>query len=520
MMDFMLFLFSRLRKPHHYFSAVIQKHSLKRILLASTLASLLLFSIAYTLTLHYFNSASLDQHMGEMWEKQTEHIAKQSKFPIMTGLLEQAQQVVAVFEKNSDVLYFELSSNEKLIYTFGQPSPCFTGHESPLYWCFRAPVKDELSHLTLGYVTLIVSKTKTNNLIQQNLIMNIVLILLLTLLLFLLIYFFLKPVTRTLNDVTDVMIQTQEGRRGLRIDTQGPREIMQIQFAFNQMIDALERHESNLENLVTEKTIALSSAYQSVQAALQVKSDILTIVPHEMKTPLHNATMFLKLFLEKNENQDIDRSFIVTALDAIDKLTDFTHALLNYAKGAAQKISLSPSAFKLPSLIDHLVDEIKPAIENNHNQLSCPSIINLDLYTDKNMIRQILLNLLNNANKFTRNGKITLAITQTTEHIIITVSDTGCGISTEKLSQVFQPFYQVDMSPSRTYEGTGLGLTICKLFAESLKADITVESEFGVGSCFFLTLPASIIQQASSQTSPNSLDSNLPPEPDQDRKIA
>ena len=520
MMDIIALLFNSLKKPHQYFSNIIQKHSLKRILLVTTLATLLLFSIAYTLTLHYFNSASLHQHMGQMWQKQTEHIAKQSKFPIMTGSLEQAQQVVAVFEKNTEVLYIEISSRQKLIYTSGQPRHCTINHESPLYWCFNASVKDELSHSTLGYVTLIVSKTKTNDLIRQNLIMNILLILLLTLLLFLLIYFFLKPVTHTLNDVTDVMIQTQEGRRGLRINTHGPREIMQIQFAFNQMIDALERHESNLENLVTEKTIALSTAYQSVQAALQVKSDILTIVPHEMKTPLHNATMFLKLFLEENENKDIDRSFIVTALDAIDKLTDFTHALLDYARGAAKKISLSPSTFNLPALIYRLVDEIKPAIENNHNQLSCQSIINLDLYTDINMIRQILLNLLNNANKFTQNGKITVAITQTTEHINITVSDTGCGISTEKLSQVFQPFYQVDMSPSRTYEGTGLGLTICKLFAESLKADITVESELGVGSCFILTLPASIIQQASNPSSPNSPMSNQPHEPDQDKRIA
>jgi signal transduction histidine kinase len=184
-----------------------------------------------------------------------------------------------------------------------------------------------------------------------------------------------------------------------------------------------------------------------------------------------------------------DNDYLLTAISSIDKLNELINALLDYARGVAENITLSVSSFKLTPLIKQVADEIKSSAQKNGNQIILQSCNEISLYSDEKIVRQILVNLVSNANKFTLDGQIIINWAQQEDQAIITVSDTGCGIAPEHINQIFQPFYQVDMSSSRSYEGTGLGLAICKLFAEALKGEVTVESKVNVGSSFVLTLP-------------------------------
>jgi methyl-accepting chemotaxis protein len=404
------------QKTHQFLNRHIQAVGLQKMMLVTSLLSLIVFSLAYALSMHFLNSSSLRQNMVEMWQTQTLQIAEQAKFPIMVQSPEQAQTMVAVFKQNPQVLYLSLSSNEQILYSFGQSYSCAASKSTPshlanisiietgAYWCFHAPVTDNLTDKVLGQVRIIVSKQQVNQLIQRNLLMNGLLISLLALMIYGIIYYLTRLITIPLSDVAKVMTKTKEGQRKLRIDTRGPKEIVHIQDAFNQMIESLEKHESNLEKLVLEKTIELSNAYQSAQAASKVKSDILKIVSHEMKTPLHNARMFLELFLENNP--DIDNDYLLTTISSIDKLNELINALLDYARGVAENITLSVSSFKLTPLINQVADEIKSSAQKNGNQIILQSCNEISLYSDEKIVRQILVNLVSNANKFTLNGQI------------------------------------------------------------------------------------------------------------------
>ena len=113
----------------------------------------------------------------------------------------------------------------------------------------------------------------------------------------------------------------------------------------------------------------------------------------------------------------------------------------------------------------------------------------LTIQADRQKVGQILINLLNNANKFTEDGQIKLTVKPEGERLLVAVSDTGIGISKEAQLRIFEPFQQVNNELNRTYDGAGLGLAICKQFAEMMGADLSVSSKLGEGSTFILNLP-------------------------------
>jgi len=147
--------------------------------------------------------------------------------------------------------------------------------------------------------------------------------------------------------------------------------------------------------------------------------------------------------------------------------------------------------FDLPHLIDELYSTVAPMIDKNNNTLILDLAPTLgSMYSDRTKVKQILLNLLSNANKFTETGQVTLRASQENEQtMIFKVVDSGIGMTPEQASKLFQDFVQADTSTTRKYGGTGLGLSISKRFAEMLGGDIKVESDEGKGSTFTVWLP-------------------------------
>jgi len=191
----------------------------------------------------------------------------------------------------------------------------------------------------------------------------------------------------------------------------------------------------------------------------------------------------------KQDTEPLDR-----VLGAGRHLLALINDILDLSKIEAGRMELQLEDFALAPLIDNVVKTIEPLAAKNENRVavSCDATIGR-LHGDQMRLRQALLNLMSNANKFTERGTIAVDARQVQENgrgsITIAVADTGIGMTAEQMGKLFQEFSQADASTTRKYGGTGLGLAISKRFCQMMGGDITVESEVGRGSTFTIRLP-------------------------------
>ncbi len=167
--------------------------------------------------------------------------------------------------------------------------------------------------------------------------------------------------------------------------------------------------------------------------------------------------------------------------------------ILDFTKIEAGRMELALEPTHLQELVTGVAELLRPLLENKNNGIKVEST-NLDgkVLVDPGKLRQIMLNLLSNANKFTQNGDIRVRMLRDEQGLCISVTDTGIGIPKEQQTHIFEAFRQADMSTTRQYGGTGLGLTITQRFCRLLGGDIEVHSEPGKGTCFTVRLPLTI----------------------------
>jgi len=171
------------------------------------------------------------------------------------------------------------------------------------------------------------------------------------------------------------------------------------------------------------------------------------------------------------------------------RLLNMINSLLDLAKIEAGKIDLTVSEVALKDILNNISDTIHPLAQINHNTFTIERQDNVQLFTvDKEKLEQVLLNLLSNACKFSKNSLVTLATENTDQAIIFKINDNGIGLTSEQQKYIFDEFRQVDSSESRQFSGTGLGLAISKRFVELMNGQITVQSELGEGATFIVTL--------------------------------
>jgi signal transduction histidine kinase/DNA-binding response OmpR family regulator len=233
---------------------------------------------------------------------------------------------------------------------------------------------------------------------------------------------------------------------------------------------------------------------RQLESASQHKSQFLANMSHELRTPLNAIIGVSEMLREDAEAAKQDTEPLDRVLGAGQHLLALINDILDLSKIEAGRMELQLETFALGPLIANVVKTIEPLATKNANQVTvdCDPAIGA-LHADQMRLRQALLNLLSNANKFTDQGTINIDTRQRKEEardwITISVTDTGIGMTAEQMGKLFQEFSQADASTTRKYGGTGLGLAISKRFCEMMGGDITVESTPGRGSTFTIRLP-------------------------------
>ncbi|TAF39264.1 MAG: PAS domain-containing hybrid sensor histidine kinase/response regulator, partial [Oscillatoriales cyanobacterium] len=280
-------------------------------------------------------------------------------------------------------------------------------------------------------------------------------------------------------------------------------------------------YEGSIEDISDRKVFesALQRALEAAEEASTAKSAFLANMSHELRTPLNAIIGYSEMLQEETEELGYDE--LLPDLEKIRNsgrhLLSLINDILDISKIEAGRMELYLETFDIADLIKEVASTASSLTEKNGNTLDLSKITNIGtMHSDITKVRQILLNLLSNAAKFTHNGTITLTATrenpaqeisdQTQENcdesddnslsslairefLVFNCTDTGIGMDSDQLQRVFQPFTQADASTTRKYGGTGLGLAISQRFCHMMGGSISLESQVGVGSTFTIRLP-------------------------------
>lgn len=282
--------------------------------------------------------------------------------------------------------------------------------------------------------------------------------------------------------------------------------------------DELSRLEENINAMLHGLELAqleIVRAKEKAEAASRAKSEFLANMSHEIRTPM-NGVLGMASLLGDTELTEGQRDYLRTIISSAESLLRVINDILDLSRIEARRVELVRDTFNFKEMLDDIHSLFHPAAQAKQLVLrsNLDAEIPASLSGDRGRIRQVLINLVGNSIKFTKQGEVEIRIVLRgrvgeSAWIQIVVRDTGIGIPGDKLSHVFEQFNQVDNSVSRNFGGTGLGLTISSELVKLMGGDIKVESQVGVGSVFTVDLTLPVVQAegkklelSSSRTSP------------------
>ena len=316
-----------------------------------------------------------------------------------------------------------------------------------------------------------------------------------------LLWLFSVRISRPLGELAAAMRQRatamQPGQPAEPVAEIGSSEISTVAAAFNEFLGARNKAELALaasEEQRSKMIETLAAAKESAEAANKAKSEFLANMSHELRTPMNGVIGMIEL-ARMNSLDDETREFLTIAQTSANGLLAILNDILDVSKIEAGKLHIEHAPFEFTTLVSDVFRLMAPQIKDKGLVSTCslPADLPETLTGDPLRIRQVLLNLIGNAIKFTPTGCITVTVriveTGSSDLLLtVDIADTGIGIPADRLESIFHAFAQADSSTTRKFGGTGLGLTISSQLVELMGGRLTVQSQEGVGSTFSFTL--------------------------------
>lgn len=257
--------------------------------------------------------------------------------------------------------------------------------------------------------------------------------------------------------------------------------------------ELLKNYSFQLEETVKSRTADLEASKERAESADKLKSDFLSNVSHELRTPLNSIIGFTGILLNRmagplNEEQEKQLNMVKASGK---HLLALINDILDLSKIESERFILNAETINMQSLIEEVVEQHLPIDKDvSLNFEQTPEII--EIQSDRQRVKQVLINLVSNGLKFTESGSVNIHCFREIDTVVVEISDTGIGIEEENLDKIFNQFFQIETQYSSKFPGTGLGLSICRKIMELLHGTITVKSKVGIGSVFTCTFPVEI----------------------------
>ena len=312
-------------------------------------------------------------------------------------------------------------------------------------------------------------------------------------------YIFTHKLIQPILSLTEIAKQIADGKMNVNNEFEHIKRKDEIGILYNTFKDMstqlehsykkLNKLNNDLETKVTKRTNQLLLEKEKAEKATQIKSEFLATMSHEIRTPMNGilGMSFLTLQTSLNEKQ---RNYVTKIESSANSLMTIINDILDFSKLEAKKLVISKTKFNILDLIQNIINMLQ--IEADKKNLKIIFDYNLPNHYfigDSLRITQVLTNIIGNAIKFTDDGEITIAVSNSSKNRYkFSISDTGIGLTNDEISKLFKSFSQADSSTTRKYGGTGLGLIISKQLLELMNGKIWIESTKDIGSVFYIEL--------------------------------
>ncbi len=386
--------------------------------------------------------------------------------------------------------------------------------ETNAYLCFRAPVFDrqrdeqiavfvggDQAPNLLGFADVVMSKAELNAQRTTTILQNIIVSFVLAIIILLILQKILSRITTPLSELSTLMHEQDTKIKTSRAKVKGPIEIQDMARAFNAMMDVLDERDlrlrnqnDNLENQVKARTRDLVDARDAAIQASKHKSVFLANMSHELRTPMNAVLGYTSIVIEDARSRHFNLASCIEDLNRVENagkhLLSMINNILDLAKIEAGRMELECGVVDIKQLARQVEDSVLPLIRDKNNKLVVDVVSDgSSLSMDAVKLRQILINLLSNAAKFTEQGTITLKIEHSIDALFCSVVDTGMGMDEAQQQRIFKAFKQADTTTTKKFGGTGLGLTISQHLCALMGSKIEVKSDLEKGSAFYFALP-------------------------------
>lgn len=495
------------------FLALLRKTTFRQQLSIMVAVGVLLLALLSSLVISWQSSRDIRQNRQQQGQRLSDSLARQARLALLSEASENIADAVSGVLAFPDVDRVEVRRIDgRLLTAYGaggvalalkDESPpkevlnaafAFLDAENSQAWHFVAPVRiaDNSSPFeaevakpqTIGYVRVVLSKASLGSALLTLFALNMGIALSFAVFFLLMTRELTRRMTQPLVQLAETMGRAEQGESGVRAKLTGPRDIANMAQAFNSMMAVLDEREQALR-LASEEALRLA----------HIKAEFAATMSHELRTPLNGVVGTLDM-LRASPLPPMARNYVALAWDSSQYLLDLINNILDFSSLEAGKLQLADGDFEIARLCEQTIELVIPQSGNKGLEIAyvVDPGVPMCLRGDARRVRQVLLNLVGNAVKFTERGEVAVRVSAVGTFgkegtLRIAVTDTGIGVAEDETASIFDAFTQADPSSTRGHDGSGLGLSICKQLCALMGGEIGVDSTEGVGSTFWFAVP-------------------------------